>query len=404
MKTRSWSSFLLTIFVAGLILTSGSMTPKVGARPVETIADLLRAQGLSAPGDASDSPITSYAIHGDSESFLAAYYHRRPGNRLSPPLHLLFHDRKSGRWARARLTDRERRNSDPGWPGWGSVVRLTRAGSRLYAGLHHSPSAETTLVFDTALQRVDTLDGWVVAARNEGEVLYHGSMVHFAAVHPATLHRYDPDRMQSRRLFPCQPRARPYRQWVEELRSLHAARDTAWFSRRNHPMDPTLFSRSIRRVQVDTGGYEVHFEVVFQRADLFPVRRRLHHLQKIGADWTPDRGVTPKLLEALQRDLSTLRARGGLAEFYRLLRGDTTLSSSVHNPADPAFLALSHPTDWRAEYRRREPAWLTHESWVRLFDVVLHPPLNRRAVYVYDRAEPGGTLRCRGFWRDEGPG
>jgi hypothetical protein len=244
-----------------------------------TLGDLLAE--VEVPLDAFPSQmlaldVTSYASLDDDQAFVLAGY-LGDGEALAESPTLWHYDRVRERWRLLELQLTTIAGDDLSVCG-GSVLAVTRRSGRLFLRTHLSPSATCELILDDDLRLEDALFGWVVAELPDGSVIYQNSQVHFAAVHPLELSRFDPQSGRHGTLYPPLP---PY----SDLRVHHLRERTGalaelgrdWCNRNNHPCTPLPFDASLRgAVAVAVSGDALAFIVELDRglvdADADPLR------------------------------------------------------------------------------------------------------------------------------------
>jgi hypothetical protein len=162
--------------------------------PIGVRAELL-ARSLPLPTDATDldQPITSYSVLDDGRGFVIAYYAQKPDGLLHE-LRVRSYDKPTKTW-------RSKTFPEP----IGSILKVQRHAGYLYITGHSSPSATPLLVLSEALERKRELDGWPMLMLDDGRVVFHRSMVHFAPAHAGALALYDP---AADRVDPLYPPAR----------------------------------------------------------------------------------------------------------------------------------------------------------------------------------------------------
>lgn len=167
---------MLGLLVLLLCQSVPKAPPAIGVR-----AEVL-SHSLPLPKDGADldRPITSYSVLDDKRGFVIAYYAQEPDSRLHE-LRVRAFDRRAGSW-------RLKTFPEP----IGSILKVERHAGYLYITGHSSPSATPLLVLSETLERKRELDGWPVLMLDDGRVVYHRSMVHFAPAHAAALALYDP--------------------------------------------------------------------------------------------------------------------------------------------------------------------------------------------------------------------
>jgi hypothetical protein len=167
-------------------------------------AELL-ARNLPVPEDAADleRPMTSYAVLDDSRGFVIAYYTQEPDNRLRE-LRVRAFDRDTRTW-------RSKTFAEP----IGPILEIQRRAGYLYITGHSSPSAAPLLLLSADLERKRDLDGWPVLILDDGRVVLHRSMVHFAPAHAGALALYDPSTDRVEPLYP--PAAPPDQRGIERV-------------------------------------------------------------------------------------------------------------------------------------------------------------------------------------------
>jgi hypothetical protein len=154
-------------------------------------AELL-ARNLPVPKDAADldKPITSYSVLDDRKGFIIAYYAQEPDGILHE-LRVRSFDKGTRIW-------RSKTFPEP----IGSILHLQRNAGYLYITGHSSPSATPLLVLSDSLELKRELDGWPMLMLDEGRVVFHRSMVHFAPAHAVALALYDPGSDREQPLYP----------------------------------------------------------------------------------------------------------------------------------------------------------------------------------------------------------
>jgi hypothetical protein len=159
--------------------------------PLGLGAELL-ARNLPVPKDAADldQPITSYSVLDDSRGFVIAYYALEADNSLHE-LRVRSYDKRTSTW-------RSKTFEEP----IGSVLHIVRGAGHLYISGHSSPSAAPLLVLSETLELKRELDGWPMLALDDGRVVFHRSMVHFAPAHGGALALYDPVADREDSLYP----------------------------------------------------------------------------------------------------------------------------------------------------------------------------------------------------------
>lgn len=159
-------------------------------KPASLGSELL-VRNLPVPQDAADleQPITSYSVLDDSRGFVIAYYGLE-GDRLHE-LRVRSYDKRTKTW-------RSRTFPEP----IGSVLDIRRGAGHLFVAGHSSPSAAPLLVLTDTLDLKRELDGWPMLILDDGRVVFHRSMVHFAPAHGGALALYDPSTDREDPLYP----------------------------------------------------------------------------------------------------------------------------------------------------------------------------------------------------------
>lgn len=149
----------------------------------------LVARNLPAPEDADDldKPITSYLD--DRLGFVIAYY--ALDDNLGHDLCVRSFDKRSRTWRSITFPELV-----------GSVLKIMRGRGYLFISGHSSPSAAPLLVLSDTFRKKRELDGWPMLVLDDGRVVFHRSMVHFAPAHAAALALYDPAADREQPLYP----------------------------------------------------------------------------------------------------------------------------------------------------------------------------------------------------------
>jgi hypothetical protein len=172
---------MLVILVALVLAATIQNAPTLGAE--------VSRRNLPVPPVAADldQPITSYSVLDDDGGFVIAYYGLEPDG--------LLHELRVRSFEARSRTWRTKQFAEP----IGSVLSIQRHGGYLYLKGHSSPSAAPLLVLTEGLDRKRELDGWPMLMLDDGRVVYHRSMVHFAPAQAGALALYDPvaDRVDS---------------------------------------------------------------------------------------------------------------------------------------------------------------------------------------------------------------
>ena len=227
-------------------------------------------------------------------------------------LFLLRHDRSQGTWA----------ESSSAFDAPGSIVNLQSSGALLFAGIHHSPSASDTLVFDSNLVLRDRIPGWIVLLMTNGSFVWEHSEPHFAPTFPTELFLYDGASRQSRQIFPLRP-FHPYRKAL--IRAIQAAYDRAgwrWCAEHNHHCDAERLDTSLVRIVADPEGdslafaigYDEHPTSLRRQSDRFVIYlyRHVSDPTKISYTERPlPRGAPPPTRESLLAALGRRPAHPG---------------------------------------------------------------------------------------------
>ncbi|MEW5956543.1 MAG: hypothetical protein AB1801_02385, partial [Chloroflexota bacterium] len=125
------------------------------------------------------------------------------------------------------------------------VLDITASDRFYLVYLHDTPSRGRTLLVNRELKLAQVLDGWVLKVYDDDTVVYHRGQVHFAPVHPAEISVYQPDRGQTKDIFPPHPYQPLWREHMDQLRQAYEQLGDDWCREHNHPCDPELFDSSI---------------------------------------------------------------------------------------------------------------------------------------------------------------
>jgi hypothetical protein len=228
---------------ATLVLAAVLTMPRGAAEP---LGDVLSDYGLPATdersmyGHSPDDLITSYAILDRQDLFAIAFYEGDSASILEPPLYLLRFDTESG-WLGAMITGFDSGASSEHCVG--SVTSVDADSHATYIGTHVTPSASCTFIVSPELEYRDVLYGWILGAFDDGVVIYHDSLVHFAPTHPAMLSLYDPDTGERRAIYPLMPYQRIREEHIARLSITYS--DPQWCRQQNHHCDADRFDNSI---------------------------------------------------------------------------------------------------------------------------------------------------------------
>jgi hypothetical protein len=176
----------------------------------QTLAEVLKQSSIPLPPGSVphvNAPITSYATLNNDQEFLIAYYLVAPRNELRFPLFLTRFDKQVGKWQHASITDLKGKIPQETEHGVevdciGSVLSVEGNSKWYYLTLHWNPSAGCLVILQHNLTVSQTLTGGTAAFFKSGMLVYSGNMVHFASVHPETLHLYNPLTHTSQQLYP----------------------------------------------------------------------------------------------------------------------------------------------------------------------------------------------------------
>lgn len=231
----------------------------------EFLADVLKHNAISfSPTSIPnlDALITSYATLNDDQEFVIAYYLASPKDEiLRPPLFINRYSKVSGQWQQVGLNDVEVQTKAGPISFFGSVLDVRRNANKYYLKLHGGPSAGCILILNQDLTVHQTLDGWPAAFFGSGLMLYQGSMVHFADVHPETLWLYNPETRESKQLYPQthDPFREDFSARLEKVINQDRCRVNNWACR------PDRFTSSIGdRILVDDETNSLAFQVTFE--------------------------------------------------------------------------------------------------------------------------------------------
>lgn len=161
--------------------------------PPQSLGAALLARNLPVPRDAMDleQPITSYSVLEDRRGFVIAYYAVEPDG--------LLHELRVRSFDKSTRTWRAKTFRDP----IGGVIDIRRGGGHLYIAGHSTPSAAPMLVLSETLELRRELDGWPMLVLDDGRVVFHRRMVHFAPAHGGALALYNPVADQEDSLYPA---------------------------------------------------------------------------------------------------------------------------------------------------------------------------------------------------------
>ena len=232
----------------------------------ETLADALRRDAVPTTQDSIhhlNDPITSYAELNTDQEFLIAYYLATPQNELRFPLMLARFDKQSEKWRETSFTGLKVKVLVGGIRWWeddciGSVMSVEHNGDWYYLNLHWNPSAGCMVILNRDLTVHQTLTGWTAAFFKSGSLLYKGSMVHFAPVHPETLFLYDPSADKSQRIYPQEndPLRRDFSKRLEKILDKNQCQE-------NQACNPETFETAIDKIEVNDTTDSLAFRVDF---------------------------------------------------------------------------------------------------------------------------------------------
>lgn len=238
----------------------------------QTFADLLRQHGIPFP-PASIPHLNAHLWNNPypidtAEQFAVAYHLSGSNGNAQPGTFLTVYDKQTGVWKHAELKATEKFQDRIEVPCEGQLGEPQYALDHYFISAELSPSAACTFVLDQDLQIEAVLDGWPVGFLPPSSVLYEGSMVHFADVHPETLWLYDTRTKSKLQLYP-----QPHDLFREEFSSeLEKVIQPKLCAKNNWACEPDRFSSDLTiplTVNPATNSFAVH--VTFTPEGYLPV-------------------------------------------------------------------------------------------------------------------------------------
>jgi hypothetical protein len=251
-------------FVVSLCL----LVAHVASAQGRSLADLLQRYGIPLPSDQrirlNDVPSNDTPLNTDAE-FAFAYRLTTLEGGLSGPVQFIRYDKRRMQWtqvtiAGSKFNFQQRLEV----PCEGMVGEVEHQLDSYFIGMEISPSAECTLVLREdshgAIGLESVLDGWVAVYLKPSTVIYSGSMVHFADVHPETLWMYD---LQSKKVTLLYPQ--PHDPFRDDFSTkLEQVIDQKRCRTNNWACEPDRFSSVVEKPVVSDETHCLAFHVNFE--------------------------------------------------------------------------------------------------------------------------------------------
>ncbi len=233
-----------------------------------SLADILRRYGVPLPSDQrirlNDVPLDDWPLNTEAE-FAFAYRLPTLKGGLSGPVQFIRYDKRRMQWteltiAGPKFNFQQRLEV----PCEGRVGEVEHELDSYFIGMEISPSAECTLVLREdshgAIGLESVLDGWVSVYLKPNTVIYSGSMVHFADVHPETLWMYDLQSKKVTRLYPQphDPLRDDFSTKLERIIDENRCRESNW------ACEPDRFTSDVEKPVVSDEIHALAFHVDFE--------------------------------------------------------------------------------------------------------------------------------------------
>jgi len=384
---------LFAILVLAFLVPAGQAAPN-------TLREVLSAQKVPVADPSLpnlDKPITSYQVLNDKSNFLIAYYLDDGSGTIQGPLFISRFDRAAGQWQSGEISRATLEQEQC----TGSAYAAWVTGDRIYITLHLNPSASCTLALsrNLAVQRV--LNGWIIAAFEDGRVVYHNNEVHFAPVHEGELSIFNPRADQEFKIYPRKPFQSIRTTHIEKLRAFYS-HNQDWCDAHNDPCDPESFNSDvISEVTTSDKTDSLAFVAQFENTSYWDEteRTKLQAFRETGQHLREDPGASPDaLLSYFFSDLGRIGRLKLKPAVIDLFSSDAEL----HEFVAAAFEAKeSSPKDLQSFAQKFGPEWAKEPLRKKFLQAIETEPEFTFVLYVYRNLSHPDAIEYREMLVDD---
>jgi len=378
MHRHSWPSTTLrvTLVTAAALSTLGTSYPST-----PTLEHVLSTAKVSArQGELANlqQPVLNYEMATSHDQFAIGYYIGRPKG-IDQTFYLAVKDLRRGTWRETTVDlSGQGRTYDRAWLEFGSCSRLNIIGKNMFAFLHYSPSAGTTLQFGQDLKLQHAFYGWIEASFSNGIILYQQSRPH-SRYEESDLWLFDSATGYRTKIYPVPPYGHVRREYLRRLDDLKARTGGRRYAENN--IGPGISPSSLGKTVTRDGTRELAFVVSYDLMPLYPedVQKQIVAFGATIEGLSRPRPRTDEIVRDLFSDLVKMRDSAQIV--LSIFRDDQDLYAHL------AAAQQKYRSDDQLDAFVRSGYWQRVDVIEGLRRVLLSlPQSTETAIYVYQFA------------------